>query len=50
MVIDQMARGAYPLDGWVSTVPFEGFIEDGIVPLQSQKAMKIMVDVAGTGR
>jgi (R,R)-butanediol dehydrogenase/meso-butanediol dehydrogenase/diacetyl reductase len=48
-VIAAMARGAYPLDGWVSTIPFDGFIDQGIVPLQSQKAMKIMVDVAGTG-
>jgi (R,R)-butanediol dehydrogenase / meso-butanediol dehydrogenase / diacetyl reductase len=49
VVIDAMAHGAYPLDGWVSTVPFEGFIEQGVVPLQSQKAMKIMVDVGASG-
>ena len=47
-VIASMARGAYPLNGWVSTVPFDGFIDRGIVPLMSQQAMKIMVDVAGT--
>ncbi len=48
-VMDLMARGAYPLDGWVSTVPFDGFILQGIVPLNRQQAMKIMVDVAGVG-
>lgn len=48
-VMGLMARGAYPLDGWVSTVAFDGFIDQGIVPLNSQQAMKIMVNVAGTG-
>ena len=48
-VMDLMARGAYPLDGWVSTIPFDGFILQGIVPLNHQQAMKIMVDVAGVG-
>jgi (R,R)-butanediol dehydrogenase / meso-butanediol dehydrogenase / diacetyl reductase len=47
-VIALMARGAYPLEGWVSTVPFDHFIDQGIVPLQSQQAMKIMVDVGAT--
>jgi (R,R)-butanediol dehydrogenase/meso-butanediol dehydrogenase/diacetyl reductase len=48
-VMDLMARGAYPLDGWVSTIPFDGFILQGVVPLNHQQAMKIMVDVAGVG-
>lgn len=47
-VMELMARGAYPLDGWVTTVPFDGFIDQGIVPLNRQQAMKIMVDV-GSG-
>ena len=46
-VIALMERGAYPLDGWVSTVPFDGFIDRGIVPLNDQQAMKILIDVAG---
>jgi (R,R)-butanediol dehydrogenase/meso-butanediol dehydrogenase/diacetyl reductase len=48
-VMDLMARGAYPLEGWVSTVAFDGFIDRGVVPLNRQQAMKIMVDVAGSG-
>jgi|SRR5579875_49697 (R,R)-butanediol dehydrogenase/meso-butanediol dehydrogenase/diacetyl reductase len=47
-VIDLMARGAYSPDGWVTTIPMEGFIDRGIVPLHQQRATKIMVDVAGT--
>ncbi len=46
-VIELMTRGAYPLDGWVTTIPLEGFIDQGIVPLSQQQATKIMVDVAG---
>ncbi len=46
-VIDLMTRGAYPLDGWVSTIPMEDFIERGILPLSRQESTKIMVDVAG---
>ncbi len=48
-VMDLMARGAYPLDGWVSTIPFDGFLVQGVVPLNHQQAMKIMVDVAAIG-
>lgn len=46
-VIDLMTRGAYPVDGWVSTIPMEDFIERGIVPLSRQQSTKIMVEVAG---
>jgi (R,R)-butanediol dehydrogenase/meso-butanediol dehydrogenase/diacetyl reductase len=46
-VIDLMTRGAYPVDGWVSTIPMDGFIERGILPLSHQALTKIMVDVAG---
>ncbi|HEV3114130.1 MAG TPA: 2,3-butanediol dehydrogenase [Candidatus Binataceae bacterium] len=45
-VIDLMTRGAYPLDGWVTTIPLEGFLDRGIVPLSHQQATKIMVDIA----
>jgi (R,R)-butanediol dehydrogenase / meso-butanediol dehydrogenase / diacetyl reductase len=47
-VIDLMTRGAYPVDGWVSTIPMEDFIEQGIVPLSRQQSTKIMVDIAGS--
>jgi (R,R)-butanediol dehydrogenase/meso-butanediol dehydrogenase/diacetyl reductase len=45
-VIDLMTRGAFPLEGWVSTIPLEGFIDRGVLPLSRQQATKIMVDVA----
>ena len=46
-VIAEMARGSYPLAGWVETIPFEGVIEQGIERLRRQEGMKIVVDVAG---
>jgi (R,R)-butanediol dehydrogenase/meso-butanediol dehydrogenase/diacetyl reductase len=46
-VIAEMARGSYPLEGWVETVPFDGLIEEGIGRLRRQQGMKIVVDVAG---
>jgi (R,R)-butanediol dehydrogenase / meso-butanediol dehydrogenase / diacetyl reductase len=45
-VIELMTRGAFPLDAWVSTIPMEGFIDRGIVPLSHQQATKIMVGVS----
>jgi (R,R)-butanediol dehydrogenase/meso-butanediol dehydrogenase/diacetyl reductase len=51
-VIAEMARGSYPLEGWVETIPFEGVIEQGIERLRRQQGMKIVVDVgtASAGR
>jgi len=46
-VIAEMARGSYPLEGWVETIPFDGIIERGIGRLRRQEGMKIVVDVAG---
>jgi len=45
-VIAEMARGSYPLEGWVETIPFDGVIEKGIERLRRQEGMKIVVDVA----
>ena len=42
-----MARGSYPLEGWVETIPFERVIDQGIERLRRQQGMKIVVDVAG---
>jgi (R,R)-butanediol dehydrogenase / meso-butanediol dehydrogenase / diacetyl reductase len=42
-VIDEMARGSYPLDGWVETIPFSHLIERGIERLRRQQGMKILV-------
>ncbi len=47
-VIEEMARGSYPLAGWVETIPFEGVIEQGLERLRRQQGMKLVVDVAGT--
>lgn len=44
-VIREMARGSYPLDGWVETIPFEGIIEQGIMRLRRQQGMKLVVDI-----
>lgn len=46
-VIAEMARGSYPLDGWVETIPFEGVVKNGIERLRRHEGMKILVDVAG---
>jgi hypothetical protein len=42
-VIDEMARGGYPLDGWVETIPFGSLIDRGIERLRRQQGMKILV-------
>lgn len=47
-VIEEMAAGTYPLEGWVETIPFERIMSDGFERLHRQEGMKILVDVAGT--
>ena len=47
-VIAEMARGSYPLDGWVETIPFAGVVDSGIERMRRHEGMKILVDVAGT--
>ena len=47
-VIAEMARGSYPLDGWVETIPFEGVVRQGIERLRRHEGMKLLVSVAGT--
>ncbi|HVN44495.1 MAG TPA: alcohol dehydrogenase catalytic domain-containing protein [Steroidobacteraceae bacterium] len=49
-VIAEMARGSYPLEGWVETIPFDGLIDQGIGRLRRQQGMKIVVDVLGGSR
>jgi (R,R)-butanediol dehydrogenase / meso-butanediol dehydrogenase / diacetyl reductase len=44
-VIEAMARGDYPLTGWVEKIPFENLVEDGIERLRRQEGLKILVDV-----
>ena len=45
-VIEAMARGEYPLEGWVETIPFERVVEDGIERLHRQQGLKILVALA----
>jgi (R,R)-butanediol dehydrogenase / meso-butanediol dehydrogenase / diacetyl reductase len=49
-VIAEMARGSYPLEGWVETIPFAGIIEQGIGRLRAQQGMKIVVEVTAGRR
>ncbi len=44
-VIEAMARGDYPLDDWVETIPFEQVVSGGIDRLKRQQGLKILVDV-----
>ncbi|MEV6135668.1 2,3-butanediol dehydrogenase [Nocardia sp. NPDC051990] len=44
-VIDLMARGAFPYDSWVQTVPFEDVVTVGMESLRNQTAIKILVDM-----
>jgi (R,R)-butanediol dehydrogenase / meso-butanediol dehydrogenase / diacetyl reductase len=46
-VIAEMAAGAYPMTGWVSTIPLSGLVNDGFERLHRQEGMKLLVDVAG---
>jgi (R,R)-butanediol dehydrogenase/meso-butanediol dehydrogenase/diacetyl reductase len=47
-VIEQMAGGAYPTQGWVETIAFDKLISDGFERLHRQEGTKILVDVAGS--
>jgi (R,R)-butanediol dehydrogenase/meso-butanediol dehydrogenase/diacetyl reductase len=47
-VIDAMAQGSYPLDGWVETIPFAGLVERGFERLRRQEGLKILVDVGSS--
>jgi (R,R)-butanediol dehydrogenase/meso-butanediol dehydrogenase/diacetyl reductase len=42
-VIEQVAAGAYPLDGWVSTMPLTRIVE-ALELLRAGEAMKILID------
>jgi (R,R)-butanediol dehydrogenase/meso-butanediol dehydrogenase/diacetyl reductase len=44
-VIDEMARGSYPLDGWVETIPLRHLIDLGLARLRRQQGMKILVQL-----
>ncbi len=44
-VIEEAARGAYPLEGWVETIPFDGVLTRGIERLRRQEGLKILVEI-----
>jgi (R,R)-butanediol dehydrogenase / meso-butanediol dehydrogenase / diacetyl reductase len=46
-VIAEMARGSYPLDEWVETIPFDRLMDRGFERLRRQEGIKILVDIAG---
>ena len=45
-VLRLMAEGAFPLDGWVSSIAFERLVPDGFEALARQEAVKVLVRVA----
>jgi len=44
-VIDGMARGDYPLESWVESIPFENLVEQGLERLRRQEGLKILVEM-----
>jgi (R,R)-butanediol dehydrogenase/meso-butanediol dehydrogenase/diacetyl reductase len=44
-VIEAMAHGDYPLEGWVETIPLTEVVTNGIERLHRQEGLKILVDV-----
>src|SRR6202050_650721 len=42
-VIEEAARGPYPLDGWVETIPFDTVVDRGLERLRRQEGLKILV-------
>jgi len=47
-VIDAMAKGMYPLDEWVETIPFDTLLNRGLERLRRQEGLKILVDVGSS--
>jgi (R,R)-butanediol dehydrogenase/meso-butanediol dehydrogenase/diacetyl reductase len=47
-VIEEMAAGTYPLEGWVETIAFDRILSDGFERLHRQDGMKILVDVGNS--
>ena len=47
-VIELMAAGHYPADGWTETIAFDDVVEEGFEALHRQEKVKVLIDVAGT--
>lgn len=45
-VIQEMAAGAYPMEGWVETIGLSSVVRDGFERLHRQEGTKILVDLA----
>jgi (R,R)-butanediol dehydrogenase/meso-butanediol dehydrogenase/diacetyl reductase len=46
-VIDAMAAGAYPTDGWVDHIALDDLVTDGLEALRAGRRMKVLVDLPG---
>ncbi len=46
-VIDAMAAGRYPTDGWVDHIALDDLVEDGLEALRAGRRMKVLVDLPG---
>ncbi|CAM3178231.1 2,3-butanediol dehydrogenase [Prescottella defluvii] len=44
-VIERMAAGAYPLDGWVESVPLADVVVEGVQAAAAGRRMKVLVEV-----
>ena len=42
-VIKAMQSGAYPLDGWITTIELDRVVEDGFEPLRAHSVNKVLV-------
>jgi (R,R)-butanediol dehydrogenase/meso-butanediol dehydrogenase/diacetyl reductase len=47
--ISSIARGDYPLEGWVTTIALDGLIDEGFEPLHRQEKVKVLVDLRSNG-
>jgi (R,R)-butanediol dehydrogenase / meso-butanediol dehydrogenase / diacetyl reductase len=46
-VIDAMAAGRYPTDGWVEHIPLDDLVAGGLEALRAGRKMKVLVDLPG---
>jgi (R,R)-butanediol dehydrogenase/meso-butanediol dehydrogenase/diacetyl reductase len=44
-VIDAMAAGRYPVDGWVEHIPLDDLVAGGLEALRAGRKMKVLVDL-----
>jgi (R,R)-butanediol dehydrogenase/meso-butanediol dehydrogenase/diacetyl reductase len=44
-VIDLMAAGHYPTDGWVEHIAWDDVVSEGLEPLRRGRRAKVLVDL-----